>query len=246
MSEVLYREEKPIDIGALNLSENYLFELSSFIEEKGLQGKVLRINLGDRDFSQNHLENMLSVLKGYQIEVEMVYSTSKETKIAALEAGLTVSGQLPEIEEAVAVQEEEPSQEKNIENINWEETASKEEKIETLYIRQNLRSGQKIEFDGNIVLIGDCNAGSEIVASGDIIIWGVLSGIAHAGNRGNKKACIRAFRINAIQIRIADLLARKPDRIDMDRVDKSDLFNPEEAKISDGEIVIYSAHQEYY
>ncbi|NLF83671.1 MAG: septum site-determining protein MinC, partial [Candidatus Gastranaerophilales bacterium] len=108
------------------------------------------------------------------------------------------------------------------------------------------RSGQKIEFDGNIVLIGDCNAGSEIVASGDIIIWGVLSGIAHAGNRGNKKACIRAFRINAIQIRIADLLARKPDRIDMDRVDKSDLFNPEEAKISDGEIVIYSAHQEYY
>jgi septum site-determining protein MinC len=245
MSEVLYREEKPIDIGALNLSENYLFELSSFIEEKGLQGKVVRINLGDRDFSQNYLENMLSVLKGYQIEVEMVYSTSKETKIAALEAGLTVSGQLPEIEEAIAAQEGESSQEKNIENINWEETP-KEEKVETLYIKQNLRSGQKIEFDGNIVLIGDCNAGSEIIASGDIIIWGVLSGIAHAGNRGNKKACIRAFRINAIQIRIADLLARKPDRIDMDRVDKSDLFNPEEAKISDGEIVIYSAHQEYY
>jgi len=142
MSEVLYREEKPIDIGALNLSENYLFELSSFIEEKGLQGKVVRINLGDRDFSQNYLENMLSVLKGYQIEVEMVYSTSKETKIAALEAGLTVSGQLPEIEEAIAAQEGESSQEKNIENINWEETP-KEEKVETLYIKQNLRSGQK-------------------------------------------------------------------------------------------------------
>ena len=55
----------------------------------------------------------------------------------------------------------------------------------TTYINQTLRSGQVLEADGNVVIIGDCHPGSEIRAIGDITVWGVLSGIAHAGCRGN-------------------------------------------------------------
>lgn len=241
MSEVLFKEENLINLSQTDSSENFLFELTNFIEKENLHGKKVKINFGNVYFSQGNIENVISVLSGFNIEIEMVYAELKETKVAAIDAGLTVSGQKLEIQEEEAADE---TEEDSLEDILWDEDDSETEQRETLYVKQTLRSGQKLEFDGNVIIIGDCNAGSEIVASGDIIIWGILSGIAHAGSNGDNKACIRAFRINAIQLRIAELLARKPDRVELDRVDKSDLFSPEEAKVTDGEIVIYSIHQD--
>jgi len=52
--------------------------------------------------------------------------------------------------------------------------------IETLYLRQTLRSGQTVRFKGHVVIVGDVHAGSEITAGGDIVVWGELRGIAHA------------------------------------------------------------------
>lgn len=257
MREVLHREDNIIDLSITDLSENFLFELTNIIENNNLQGKSVKINFGNLAFVQNEMENLLSLLRGFNIKVEMVYSESKETRISAVESGLTVSGQpfLMDYDsqdlnyqdnEDIDYSETDETSEEELENILFKETRSSTEKKETFYVKQTLRSGQKIEYDGNVIIIGDCNAGSEVVAAGDIIVWGILSGIAHAGNKGDKKACIRAFKINAIQLRIADLLARKPDRIDIDKMDKSEFFNPEEAKVSDGEIVIYSLHQEHY
>lgn len=250
MREVLLKEDNLVDLSSVDLTGNHLFEITNIIEQKNLQGKTIKINLGQVYFSIADLENIISVLKGFGIDVEMVYSEIKDTKISAIELGLTVSGQKPAqeniIEKTELHEKNELSDEETFENIlSVNEDFEKEQK-ETFYIKQTLRSGQKIEVDGNLILIGDCNAGSEIIASGDILIWGILSGIAHAGNKGDKKSCIRAFKINAIQLRIAELLARKPDRIDIDKVEKTDLFNPEEAKVTDGEIVIYSLHKEDY
>ncbi len=250
MSEVLLKEDNLIDLGSADSAGDFLFEITRLLEQKNLRDRSIKVNLGAVNFSLNQLENLLSVLRGFGIEIEMVYSEIKETKIAAIELGLTVSGQNPLQECPGQTNSEEQntqiSGEEVLENILWEGTESGEVKKETLYVKQTLRSGQKLEFDGNLIIIGDCNAGSEVIASGDIVVWGILSGIAHAGNKGDKKVCIRAFKINAIQLRIADLLARKPDRINIDKVEKSDLFNPEEAKITDGEIVIYSLHQDSY
>lgn len=108
----------------------------------------------------------------------------------------------------------------------------------TLYINQTLRSGQVVTHKGNVVIAGDTHPGSEVIAGGDIIVWGTLSGIAHAGAGNNYKACIRALKLNAIQIRIADYIARKPDQ----KVDfKSESpIKPEVARISNGEIRIFS------
>ena len=75
---------------------------------------------------------------------------------------------------------------------------------ETKFHKGSLRSGQKIEFEGSLVIIGDVNAGAEVVASENIIVLGNLRGLAHAGAKGNKDAIIEAVEIDAVQIRIAD------------------------------------------
>lgn len=241
MSEVLLKEENIIDLGSIISPENFLFELTTIIEKKALQGKTIKINFGDAVIAEDYLTSIISVLKGYQTEIEVIYAESTETKLAAIEAGLTVSGQ--KFEKTEESQNFE-SEEKDLESFLNQESDS-DEKKNTLYLKQTMRSGQKIEHEGNIVIIGDCNAGSEIIATGDIVVWGILSGIAHAGSNGNSKACIRAFKINAIQLRIADYLARKPDQFLIEKSEKSDYFNPEEAKISEGEIVIYSLYQAF-
>lgn len=109
----------------------------------------------------------------------------------------------------------------------------------TKYIKQTIRSGQVINYEGNIVIIGDCHPGSEIISSGDITVWGVLSGIAHAGSAGNEKAKIRALKMNALQLRIANCYARRPDSLSTIFVEKTNTFIPEEARIVNGEIVIF-------
>lgn len=81
----------------------------------------------------------------------------------------------------------------------------------TKFIRHSLRSGQREEFEGNIVILGDTNPGSVIVAKGNIIVMGSLRGIAHAGSDGNKDAIVAAFNMKPTQLRIADIIARSPD-----------------------------------
>lgn len=117
------------------------------------------------------------------------------------------------------------------------------EKLPTLYIQRTLRSGQSITSDGNIVIIGDANPGSEIIAKGDITIWGILGGIAHAGSAGNKYAKIRALKMNAIQLRIAETFARRPDNINIPYIQKTDTFIPEEACIHKKQIIIRKIHE---
>ena len=109
----------------------------------------------------------------------------------------------------------------------------------TKYIKQTIRSGQVINYEGNIVIIGDCHPGCEITAFGDITVWGVLSGIAHAGASGNQKAKVRALKMNAIQLRIANCYSRRPDSLNTVYIEKTNSFTPEEARIVNGEIVVF-------
>ncbi len=110
---------------------------------------------------------------------------------------------------------------------------------QTIYVNQTLRSGQVLEFDGNIVIIGDCHPGSEIKAAGDITVWGVLGSIAHAGSKGNRDAKIRALKMNAVQLRIANCYSRRPDGTNIPYIIKSSVFTPEEARIVDDSIVLF-------
>ena len=118
------------------------------------------------------------------------------------------------------------------------------EKLPTLYIRRTIRSGQSISSDGNIVIIGDVNPGAEIIAKGDVTVWGILAGIVHAGSDGNSFARIRALKLNPVQIRIGDVFARRPDTVNLPFIQKTSEYTPEEAFTHKGSIIIKKIHNE--
>ncbi|MBO6244010.1 MAG: hypothetical protein J6O41_05550 [Clostridia bacterium] len=77
---------------------------------------------------------------------------------------------------------------------------------ETKYHRGSVRSGQRVESEGSLVIIGDVNSGAEVIASDNIVILGALRGLAHAGAKGNKQAIIAAGLVDTVQIRIANIV----------------------------------------
>ena len=83
---------------------------------------------------------------------------------------------------------------------------------ETKFHKGSLRSGQKVEFEGSIVIIGDVNCGAEVISGENIVVLGKLRGLAHAGAKGNKEAIIVASTLNAVQLRISNIVKE----LDMD------------------------------
>ena len=94
-----------------------------------------------------------------------------------------------------------------------------------------VRSGQRIEFEGTIILLGNVNAGSEVVAEQNIIVLGAIRGHVHAGAKGNRGAFIAANSISPTQLRIADLILKNEEKVDVEN-------GYEIAKINMGEIRI--------
>jgi septum site-determining protein MinC len=90
------------------------------------------------------------------------------------------------------------------------------ESSQTKFHRGAVRSGQRIEYEGSIVILGDVNGGAEVIAGDNVVVLGVLRGLAHAGARGNKKAIIAAASIDCKQIRIADIIKEIEDEKDED------------------------------
>lgn len=84
-----------------------------------------------------------------------------------------------------------------------------------LLIKETLRSGRSISHEGHVVIIGDVNPGAEIIAGGDVVVWGKLRGLVHAGAMGypgSAGAVICALELIPTQLRIADQIAIAPDR----------------------------------
>ena len=79
-------------------------------------------------------------------------------------------------------------------------------KSETTFHRGSLRSGQRMEVEGSIVIIGDVNAGAEVIAADNIAVIGNLRGLAHAGAKGNKDAVIAASTLDVVQLRISNIV----------------------------------------
>lgn len=101
----------------------------------------------------------------------------------------------------------------------------------TRFIHGTLRSGQEIDYDGNIVVIGDVNPGAFLKAKGNIIVLGTLRGVAHAGICGNHDSVVAAYSLLPMQLRIGDIIAIPPD-------DDVQYKLPEVARIINGEVFI--------
>jgi len=119
-----------------------------------------------------------------------------------------------------------PSLEDSFDRVPIEERA-------TGVVKRTLRSGQRVGYDGNLVLFGDVHPGAEVVATGDIVVMGSLLGVAHAGARGAEDAVVAALRLRPTQIRIGVRVCRPPEDEAAAEVDE-----PEIARVRDGQIVV--------
>jgi len=102
---------------------------------------------------------------------------------------------------------------------------------DTLFLRRTVRSGQAIHHPSNVVVLGDVNPGAEIVAGGDILVWGVLRGMVHAGYPDNEQALVCSLQLSPVQLRIGHLLSRPPEGFEAQP-------RPEVAMIKQGQIVV--------
>jgi septum site-determining protein MinC len=103
------------------------------------------------------------------------------------------------------------------------------------WVKGPLRSGGRILFEGNVIVMGDVNPGAEIVAGGSVIVWGRLRGVVHAGAQGNEKAVVCALELVPTQLRIAGEIAVSPK--------KQAKSQPEIACLKDGQLVAEPWHK---
>lgn len=100
-----------------------------------------------------------------------------------------------------------------------------------ILISHGMRSGNKLHYNGNVVIFGDVNPGSEVTATGDVVIMGSLRGVVHAGANGDESSVIMAYRLNPMQLRIATTISRPPENSQISTI-------PEIARLRKGQIII--------
>lgn len=145
----------------------------------------------DRLLDARHLQSIADALTEAQLHLKRVYTTRRQTAVAAATTGFSVEQQLP------------------VAHLNQGESG--QALVDPLYVETTVRSGVEIRHPGTVVVIGDVNPGSSIIADGDVLVWGALRGVAQAGAAGNNRCLIMALRLEPTQIRIADFVARAPE-----------------------------------
>lgn len=150
------------------------------------QGARLALDVATQVLHVNDLVEVRDQLSERGIFLWAVISESPTTEKTAQLLGLATRISKPRPEE---------SRQFAVEDIG-EETS--------LFLNRTLRSGTRIEFAGHVVVLGDVNPGAEIVAEGNVIVWGRVRGMIHAGSRGDRGAVICALDLSPTQLRIAD------------------------------------------
>lgn len=108
----------------------------------------------------------------------------------------------------------------------------------TKFYKGTLRSGHLLEFDGNVVVLGDVNPGATIKAKGNVIVLGYINGTVYVGDNEGTDAFVGAFSLNPIQIKIGNIIAKNPNSniLDANKIKKTCEF--EIAYLKDGNIFI--------
>ena len=91
----------------------------------------------------------------------------------------------------------------------------------TKFIRKTVRGGQCVDFQGNIVIVGDVNSGAEVYAGGNIIVLGSIKGNVYAGVGGNRKAIIAAFALQPEILKIGDIITISPDDFEKPKIGRA-------------------------
>jgi septum site-determining protein MinC len=174
------------------------------------RGARVIVELGPRELTLEQLATLREKLREYSMELWAVLSDNDASVRVARSIGILTK--LP----------------KESKTSHQKETA--EAQPAAIFVQRTLRSGQSLTFPGDVTLLGDVNPGAEVVAGGNIIVWGRIRGLAHAGAWGDQNAIICALELEPSQLRIAGLIGRKPEG-------RRKRSQPEVARISEDRIV---------
>lgn len=101
----------------------------------------------------------------------------------------------------------------------------------TKFVRKTVRSGQCLNYAGNLIIIGDVNNGGEVRAHGNVIVLGDLKGKVFAGDNGNENAIIAAYSLEPELISISGKITISPD-------DFEKTGYPEVARLNENNIIV--------
>lgn len=194
--------------------DEMLLELDERLQKAAafFRGSQVNLHTGRRELSQAQLNEITQLLSRHHIELASLETASRSTGEAAQEMGIRLS--LPEVSYAP------------LDRQSLQEACS-----EGLLLRRTLRSGQAIRHPGHVVIIGDVNPGAEIVAGGDVVVWGRLQGMVQAGALGNDEAIVCALELRPMQLRIGSYIATSPEE------QGGSGKHPEVASVIEGQIV---------
>ena len=155
---------------------------------------ALHLVAKDRLLDNRQLQDLAETLNTYQIQLKCVATSRRQTAIAACTLGYSVE-QIP-LETSLTA--------------DFQTTPAP--LADALYLQMTVRSGVEIRHGGTVIILGDINPSGIIIADGDILVWGRLRGVAHAGAGGNRESLIMALQMEPTQLRIADAVARAPEK----------------------------------
>ncbi len=179
-----------------------------------LGGGRLILDVGDHVLRAAELGQLRDTISDNGLVLWAILSNSLVTEQTAQTLGL-----------ATRIKEKTP--ERHTDNAQPQETTLTGENA--VFVQRTLRSGYSIQNKGHVVVIGDVNPGAEIIAGGNVIVWGRLRGMVHAGAEGNEKVVVCALDLSPTQLRIAGQIATTPQRKGKPQ--------PEVAHIQDGQVV---------
>lgn len=158
------------------------------------------LDLGARPVTEGELQELAQMLAAQEMTVGVVRTRSERTFQAALAVGLAVMLEAPEgVQNATAMPATFNSQEREADAEGY------------FVYRGYLRSGHRLHRREHVLVIGDVNPGAEVLSDGDVLVWGRLRGVVHAGAGGNRRALVAALDLEPTQLRIANVIKIAPD-----------------------------------
>ncbi|MEM7799104.1 MAG: septum site-determining protein MinC [Chloroflexota bacterium] len=223
------REGLLVSVKTADPYEDILALLATEISERGsfFRNSRIALDLAGRIVNQDQLGEMQEMFARKGIALWAVLSHREATRSAARDLGLATRL---------------PGSQMDLNGNGGREPADHSTNVRpdtppnAMFIKETLRSGRSIYYHGHVIIVGDINPGAEVIADGNIVVWGKLYGLVHAGAEGDESATVSALDLSPTQLRIADYITVAPPP------DKKRIPIPESASIKEGQIVAEPWH----
>jgi septum site-determining protein MinC len=202
-----------------------LFELEKKLEANTnfFKGGKMALDVKAIALDASDIQRAQGLLKRYEVELWAIVSENPITQTSVRAAGL-----LDTLAEPIAKAAPKPTQPDEAQGSKGAEEKEQAEPAgvveaapdpyviegtDGLLVKKRVRSGQVLRHPGHIVVLGDVNPGAQLIAGGDVIVWGKLQGNVHAGALGDDAAVICALELSPTLLKIADAARMaRPDK----------------------------------